>query len=209
MNTTKTCSKCSYEKLLTEFHKQKRGKYGVRSICKTCSANHRKEYCSNPEIKKRHRLEQAQWRKDNPNRAKEINRKSWRKHSATLNKTRRERYVSDPDFRAKSIEYDKRYKESGRRSATNRLNPNHRLRAKKFRQENKEHVSQTQKQYRKRIWNPHEKLLRLQLDKSYVVQVIKKQTHYALKTEEIPESLIELKRQTIALKRQLKKQIHE
>jgi hypothetical protein len=32
----KTCSKCKVEKELTEFHKDSKGKYGVRKICKDC-----------------------------------------------------------------------------------------------------------------------------------------------------------------------------
>jgi len=33
----KTCSKCKIEKPLTEFHKKKAGKYGVRAVCKLCA----------------------------------------------------------------------------------------------------------------------------------------------------------------------------
>lgn len=33
----KTCTKCSTEKPLTDFHKHRAGKFGVRSICKTCA----------------------------------------------------------------------------------------------------------------------------------------------------------------------------
>ena len=35
-NKTKACSKCKEEKLLSEFHKSPKHKYGVRSICKVC-----------------------------------------------------------------------------------------------------------------------------------------------------------------------------
>jgi hypothetical protein len=33
--TSKTCSKCAQEKSLTEFYKDKEGKFGVSSICKS------------------------------------------------------------------------------------------------------------------------------------------------------------------------------
>lgn len=40
----KTCTKCGVEKPLAEFSAQKRGKYGVRSECKSCVAVARKAY---------------------------------------------------------------------------------------------------------------------------------------------------------------------
>lgn len=40
---TKTCTKCKIEKSITEFSKKKLGKYGVRSICKTCVRLYRQE----------------------------------------------------------------------------------------------------------------------------------------------------------------------
>lgn len=39
---TKTCTKCQVEKSLGEFHKSKKGKFGVRSICKRCTADYKK-----------------------------------------------------------------------------------------------------------------------------------------------------------------------
>ena len=36
--TSRKCTKCGVEKPLTEFHKQARGLYGVRSQCKACVA---------------------------------------------------------------------------------------------------------------------------------------------------------------------------
>lgn len=45
---TKICTKCNVEKALTEFHKDKKGKYGVRSHCKEC----KREYRQQPEVKR-------------------------------------------------------------------------------------------------------------------------------------------------------------
>jgi len=48
--TTKVCSKCGKEKSVTEFHKHKGGKYGVRSACKACvKAYHARYYAENCE----------------------------------------------------------------------------------------------------------------------------------------------------------------
>lgn len=41
---TKKCSKCGEEKPIIEFHKSKRGKYGVHSLCKICDSIKRKKY---------------------------------------------------------------------------------------------------------------------------------------------------------------------
>jgi len=50
----KECSKCGEEKPLSDFHKQKLGKYGFRSQCKKC----RKEHCQrNKEQMKKYRQE--------------------------------------------------------------------------------------------------------------------------------------------------------
>jgi len=38
--TSKTCSKCAQEKSLTDFYKDKEGKFGVSSICKECKSKY-------------------------------------------------------------------------------------------------------------------------------------------------------------------------
>ena len=56
---TKTCTKCKVEKPLTEYHKQKLGKYGVTSRCKGCASEiareRHREYYQRPEIRKHKR----------------------------------------------------------------------------------------------------------------------------------------------------------
>lgn len=41
---TKICTKCNKEKPLTEFHKQKFGKLGVKASCKECCNKYRQQY---------------------------------------------------------------------------------------------------------------------------------------------------------------------
>lgn len=41
---TKVCSKCCIEKSVDQFSKQKRGKYGTRSMCKDCESHYNKQY---------------------------------------------------------------------------------------------------------------------------------------------------------------------
>ena len=40
----KTCSKCGVVKPFSDYHRQKRGKYGLRAICKACGYKQSKEY---------------------------------------------------------------------------------------------------------------------------------------------------------------------
>jgi len=61
--TTKQCTKCGKTKPLTEFHKQKCGRYGVQSRCKVCrnadQANYRAENLEKV------RAADAKWRAEN------------------------------------------------------------------------------------------------------------------------------------------------
>ena len=40
----KTCSKCGEEKSLSEYHKEKKGKLGVRAECKECAKKRHSTY---------------------------------------------------------------------------------------------------------------------------------------------------------------------
>ncbi len=51
----KECTKCGEEKALTEFYKEKDGKYGVKSRCKECISELVREYRLRPEIRERKR----------------------------------------------------------------------------------------------------------------------------------------------------------
>jgi hypothetical protein len=65
MATTKVCSKCNEEKGFGDFSKQKEGKVGMRSYCKTCAHNY---YIADKDnvIERRNK-----WRRDNPERQRE------------------------------------------------------------------------------------------------------------------------------------------
>lgn len=43
----KTCSKCNIEKLVSEYHKSKTSKYGVKGICKECCNKYNRKYMNN------------------------------------------------------------------------------------------------------------------------------------------------------------------
>lgn len=72
--TEKKCSKCGVEKPITEFYKNKLGKYGVRSYCKICEL-----------------LWGDKWRKNHPERAKEI-QKNYKKNNPEKYKASQKKY---------------------------------------------------------------------------------------------------------------------
>jgi hypothetical protein len=105
MMQTKQCKQddCKKIKPLTDFYKSKSGKYGVESICKECRCknskiydinNNRKEYRDNfyQQNKDKHFENGKKWRKLNPDKIKEINRKCDNK-----------RYQTNPEYKLKKL----------------------------------------------------------------------------------------------------------
>ena len=113
---TKTCTTCSIEKPVTEFHKQKLGKYGVTSQCKKCRREcvreYHCEYYQRPEVKERRREYRREYRQ-RPE-IKERNREyrqrpEIRKHNREYQREYRQR----PEIKERSREYDKAREELG------------------------------------------------------------------------------------------------
>lgn len=75
--TTKTCNLCNEDKPVTEFSPVKRGKFGVRAVCKICIASAAKE---NRRLKKENNPEEVklQRRVDNLKRFR-LTPESWQK----------------------------------------------------------------------------------------------------------------------------------
>lgn len=76
MQIEKQCTTCGEKKPVEEFDKQKRGKYGIKSMCKKCTKSaSAKQYQRNSE----HRLMvAAKWRKANPERIKELSAENYK-----------------------------------------------------------------------------------------------------------------------------------
>ena len=72
----KICSKCGVEKAVSEFHKSKNGKYGVRGDCKECNRKRVKEY--NHENKEVRNNNSKKWRENNKDRVEEYNKKYYK-----------------------------------------------------------------------------------------------------------------------------------
>ena len=66
---TKICTKCKEEKPISEFVKNKKGKYGVRSVCKNCTKKIMKKYNG------KYKEQQKQYRQDNKEKIKEYHQK--------------------------------------------------------------------------------------------------------------------------------------
>lgn len=105
---SKICTKCGLDRPLSEYHKHKRGKYGLQPRCKTClleenaayKSSHREEgriynkvyYAQNREKvlaytsqwakdnKDKRNEQMRRWREANPERAKEIRARSHEAH---------------------------------------------------------------------------------------------------------------------------------
>lgn len=96
---TKTCTTCKVEKPLTEFHKQKLGKYGVTSRCKGCVSEidreRMREYYQRPEVKEHKRKYRREY-----NQRPEI-----RKH----NREYQREYLQRPEVKEHMREYQRKY----------------------------------------------------------------------------------------------------
>lgn len=81
----KKCSKCKETKHLTEFHKNKGGKYGVHSQCKSCKNGYFRDY-----------------RSDNLDRLKEYSRVHFQNNKKAKYEYTRKKYENDTLFNIKS-----------------------------------------------------------------------------------------------------------
>lgn len=77
----KVCSKCLQPKELTEFNRDARQKDGHRPDCKQCRREKQAQYRNQPDFKERNRINGLEFRRRD--RAKPVEERSFRKHSAT------------------------------------------------------------------------------------------------------------------------------
>lgn len=91
MNQTKICTKCNIENELIEFNKAKRGKFGVRSNCKSCQSiiKHKWDTENKDKI--------LEWRIKNPEKVKAAKIKWWLNNPDynLKNKKRQDNYNSN------------------------------------------------------------------------------------------------------------------
>jgi len=133
------------------------------------------------------------------------------------NRKQRERYKNDPEYRKKRLEYDRKYKESGKRYLSNNK-PKNRERAreysKKYNKENREKLNAFSREYRKKKPEIVKKLGKRANSKAvtnlpdhYVRNRIQQQIkrgQIKISPEDITPEMIETKRLLIFINRELK-----
>jgi len=187
---TKKCSKCGEVKAVSEFNKNKNRKDGLHTYCKKCV----KQYY---QVNKEKTLEQKkQYRQANKEKIKERKKKYYQ-----VNKE-------------KTLEHNKQYRQANKEKIKERKKKYYQANkektlehSKQYRQANKEKIEQYNKQYRqanKEKLKEKSKDNRNKLVDPYIKTIISKQTNGMLKAKDIPQELIELKRNNIILKRKIK-----
>jgi hypothetical protein len=102
MPDTKVCKKCGVDKALTEYHKDKHSKLGVRSYCKVCRVVEKREYY---EANREQVIAQAiAWHRANPEQAainarnkKQANPALYNSHTAKRRSAKLQRTASWAD----------------------------------------------------------------------------------------------------------------
>jgi len=110
---TKTCTRCQTEKQITEFHKEKKGRFGVKSTCKQCHLEKKRnnpkerEYCkkSYQLYKEKKKAKSRKYKEKNRDKVSAYN-KEYNKRPEVKNKRRiynrryeNSRIFSDPVYR--------------------------------------------------------------------------------------------------------------
>ena len=101
---TKVCTTCKEEKSISEFHKEKKGKYGVKSRCKECFYEYKK---NNPKEK--------EYRRTNYERHREKKlayKKQYRENNTEKIKQQSKEYNSRPEVKKAKTKYNREYERS-------------------------------------------------------------------------------------------------
>lgn len=173
---SKTCNICRVEKPITDFHKSKSQKFGVTSICKICACAKAKEWkLNNPDKVLINRKKPTEVLK-NRERAKE-----WAKNNPEKYKERQDKYrIENADaLKAKKSNYQKENWDA-------RKNYH-----KKWCNKNQKHVRTYCKTQLARS--------RKNLDDWYIRSMLSQNS--TLKSSDIPQGLVEAKKEQIKIKR--------
>lgn len=202
----KKCNTCNKEKPITDYHKQKNGKFGVRAKCKDCCKEYRKIYTSTPEYKEYHKNKQKEWRKNNREKALEISRRCYAKNADKLNSERRHKYHNDKDFKQKCLDREKKYKDSGRRYEVG-SKPEQRKKSIERNKERRKNIELKQHDYKcQSLWRKTNKEYIKEQSKIKIVEL--KPSYVAcsmrMAVGDLTPEILETKRLIIQLKRELK-----
>lgn len=95
----KTCTKCGEElEATTEFfHKQKLGKDGLKSQCKTCRSKNARELRRNPEFCEKANQRSREWRKNNPEKVRQYDREYRKNNPEKIKQRHRDYYENNSE----------------------------------------------------------------------------------------------------------------
>lgn len=100
----KVCKTCQESKPLDEYHNEKRGKFGKRSVCKVCYNSKQKTYRQTPEAQAKIKAARERWYEENPDYNRWYYEEN-RERVLDINKTWK---IANPDYMP---EYLSRYLE--------------------------------------------------------------------------------------------------
>ena len=176
---TKKCSKCGEVKAVSNFNKCKTNKDGYMSYCKICFKQY---YQANKEKIKE---QQKQYYQANKEKIKEQQKQYGQANKGKFKERMKKYYQTNKEkLKEKKKEYYQANKEKLKEKQ------------KEYRQANKKKLKEKMKKYRQ---GDRDKLV-----DSYIKSIINKQTNGMLKAKDIPQELIELKRNNLILKRKIK-----
>jgi 5-methylcytosine-specific restriction endonuclease McrA len=90
----KTCKSCGESKPLDEYHNEKRGKYGKRSVCKVCYNAKSKAYRESPQGQATTKAYREKWYEENP----DYNRRYYEENREHINELNRQWKIANPDY---------------------------------------------------------------------------------------------------------------
>lgn len=115
----KTCRRCHEDKPVSSFHKQKRGKYGVDTICKPCQAARFAEYRS--KNREKFCAYSAEYREKYPDRVKATMSKWLETHNPEQGRPARR--WADPESREKLLSYRRNRRHKKRANGKSSVSP--------------------------------------------------------------------------------------
>ena len=195
----KVCNKCKVNLPATNefFALHSRCRYGLATYCKKCQAQSQKER-----------------RLSDPIKEKEIRDRCYAKTKHISNAKRNWKYHNDPEFKAKRIAMDLRYRQSGARKKENRSEESwkkHVENTAKWRKKNPEKVLEYNRWYQEVKGDELIAIARkkrAELSDIYIRKVIQKALKddgVCISRSEIPADFIELKRKQLNIYRDVKK----
>ncbi len=107
----KTCTQCRITKPFEDFHKDASRKLGVTAYCKECRLTKKKlEWANDPDKRAR----QAAYMKSRVDYYRKLKKIYNQNNRPSINAKKRERYLTDPDYKAKQAEDKKAYRKANR-----------------------------------------------------------------------------------------------